>query len=156
MNNEVPTVRTIVTRKNTITGVTEILMLKKTDDSKAKGRLELPGGQVENNIPLTTAIDELNQEAGLIIDQESLKMIDEHSYVPDNGSRSRRVITYLTQIDPQLIDVQINRTFKADGTPEDNHQGWYWVSKDTFNKLVEADLVLKSTSIPTVRRVLTT
>jgi mutator protein MutT len=125
---EVPTVRCIVRRPGG-----DVLLLRKSDDSKAAGLLEFPGGKIDPGTdPLEAVIREVREETGIDLSASPPVACDEYRYRFEHAGTThhRRVHVFLAELAADPGEVVVNRTRDADGGSEDKHAGYVWVSRE--------------------------
>lgn len=150
---EVETVRIIVKD-----GQGNILLLKKSDKSLAKGLYEFPGGKIDEIMGENSTLEEqtqasqkeLSEEAGVHDANIKLDRLGDFSYefsgnAGYNNKRKVHVFTaHLNEVKPELL---VGQTKDKEGKPEDFHDGYIWVTKEELNKLkTENKLVGNSTN----------
>jgi 8-oxo-dGTP pyrophosphatase MutT (NUDIX family) len=132
----IPTVRLILECNN------RYLVLQKSPDSNAPGLWEFPGGKIKGLIRGETeynrrviqrdGVREGLEETGIDLHMVPLLLVDSFKYVfkrrGDSREHDRLVFVMYGRLDT-MPEVVINATRKPDGTSEDKHAAYKWVTK---------------------------
>ncbi len=132
----VPTVRVIIQNHEG-----KVLLLRKSMESKAKGRWEFPGGGIDAgdfrgpglsgaDAIFNAGIREIYQETRVDLRQTILDLRHFFTYSLSRKETSRPTGVYvITAKLDKTPDVKINLTRNAAGQPVDNHIDFEWVTR---------------------------
>lgn len=140
------TVRIIVSVSN------EILILQKSESSKLPNVFEFPGGKVDDNTidPIYSAVRELREETGIILDHDLFNKLSfeiDYSFEVKDTKYKRHVIYFHGDLDKKP-EIKVDSVQLADGTSEDKHVGFRWVTMDQFNELKKKERISPNSQIP--------
>lgn len=150
---EVETVRIIV--KDT---EGNILLLKKSDKSLAKGLYEFPGGKIDDILgessteveQTKTSEKELSEEAGIHDTDIKINRLGDFSYEFNGNSgynNKRKVHVFTTTLSGVKPELLVGQTKDEDGKPEDFHDSYLWVTREELDQLkIDNKLVGNSTN----------
>ncbi|MCA9387148.1 NUDIX hydrolase [Candidatus Dojkabacteria bacterium] len=134
----------LVVRTIVINSKNQILLLRKSPNSKNPGIYEFPGGKVDSigSIPSDTAIieaavRELQEETRIICNLKDLteinmKYLHSFQYNSKIFCRDYRFYKLILKNDPT---VKIGLQIGDDSKPEDNHDGFVWVDFNEYEDM---------------------
>lgn len=139
----VETVRCLVIAEN------EILLLKKSADSKLPNHYELPGGKIEElsndetqNLYLSI-IKEVEEETGIKLSEKDLEKFNyfkKYSFEL-KGEHFERVVHYFIANLEQKPQVNVNLTQDSKGNLEDKHESYSWVKLETLSTFINSEKI---------------
>ena len=139
-----------------------VLLLEKSAASKNPGMLEFPGGKIDQiragrstvAEQRESVLREVLEETGLDLSDLPVERICGFSYTFDiEGIRYERdVHLWRVQLPAGDHAVQVNQTTRADGSSEDKHAGFCWVTAEEFRRLRKAHKIAANSRAPRLRR----
>ena len=123
-----------------------ILLLKKSEKSIAKGLYEFPGGKIDEIAGESSTLSEqqkaakkeLSEEAGVDSEEAVLNRVGDFTYEFGNKSEynnSRKVHVFVAKLETSKPELVVGQTKNALGESEDFHDNYIWVTKTELDQL---------------------
>lgn len=120
----------------------KVLLVK---SQKSDGKWSIPKGKMEKLTILDTAISELKEETGIIIEREKIKETERKKIFYKKGDKIKELITFVIKMDKKDLTVDMNKKWevhKKHFDTDEVYKAKFFTKEQATNKLETGQIPL--------------